>query len=161
MTCSPILGDDPPAGDDGTQPTPERPATASSPAPGAGLTIGELAAEFDVTTRAIRFYEKSGLITPQRRRGNRRYSERDHVRLMLILRGRNLGFTLKQIGEYLSLYDSGDGKQAQNTHLLDQIDAHMRALHEKQANIEAALVELKAMRDQCIEEMKGSGGRGE
>src|SRR5207244_125075 len=69
-------------------------------------TIGELADELNVTTRAIRFYEAKGLIAPARRGVARSYSRRDRARLMLILRGKNLGFTLEEIAQYLMLYDA-------------------------------------------------------
>ena len=70
------------------------------------FAIGELADEFAITTRTIRFYEARGLLVPARFRSNRAYSRRDRARLKLILRGKNLGFSLEDIAEYLLLYDS-------------------------------------------------------
>ena len=69
-------------------------------------TIGDLAREFDVTSRAIRFYEDEGLLAPQRVGSRRIYSKRDHVRLKLILRGKRLGFSLAEVRSMLALYDS-------------------------------------------------------
>jgi len=72
----------------------------------ATLTIGELAREFDLTTRAIRFYEDCGLITPQRVGRNRVYSARDRTRLKLTLRGKRLGLTLAEVKELVDMYES-------------------------------------------------------
>ena len=67
-------------------------------------TISELSKEFDVTTRAIRLYEESGLVAPERDGSKRVYQERDRVRLQLILRGKRIGFTLAQVQEMFDLY---------------------------------------------------------
>src|SRR5262245_42842132 len=83
---------------------PPRPARAEA---SEGLyTIGGLAEELKLTTRAIRFYEAKGLIAPARRGVARSYSRRDRARLKLILRGKNLGFSLEEIAQYLKLYDA-------------------------------------------------------
>ena len=70
------------------------------------LTIGELAREFDLTTRAIRFYEDSGLLAPQRSGRNRVYTQRDRTRLKLTLRGKRLGLTLAEVKELVDMYES-------------------------------------------------------
>ena len=88
-------------------------------------TIGELAAELGVTTRTIRFYEAKGLIAPARRGVARCYSRRDRGRLKLILRGKNLGFSLEAIAEYLKLYDADPAHIAQTQLLLKRIDERM------------------------------------
>lgn len=75
-------------------------------APGRLYTVTELAAELGMTARAIRFYEDKGLITPQRAGTTRVYSSRDRARMILILRGKRLGFSLGTIREYLDLYDA-------------------------------------------------------
>ena len=68
--------------------------------------IAELAREFDVTTRTIRFYEDKGLLSPARKKQRRVYAPRDRVRLRLIMRGKRLGFSLTDIAEFLDLYDA-------------------------------------------------------
>ena len=70
------------------------------------FTVGELAAELEVTPRALRFYEDRGLIQPRRAGQNRIYTRRDRARLILILRGKRLGFSLAEIKEWLDLYDA-------------------------------------------------------
>jgi DNA-binding transcriptional MerR regulator len=114
------------------------------------FSIGELADEFDITTRTIRFYESRGLLIPQRLRSNRTYSRRDRARLKLILRGKNLGFSLEDIAEYLSLYDSDPGQVTQTKLLLDKIEAHIADLHSKRRDLERTLGELTEIREQCM-----------
>ncbi|MFQ5546624.1 MAG: MerR family DNA-binding transcriptional regulator, partial [Acidiferrobacterales bacterium] len=76
-------------------------------------TIGELAQEFDVTTRAIRFYEDQGLLSPTRNGQARIYTARDRVRLKLVLRGKRLGFSLGEVGKMLDLYDADPSEVGQ------------------------------------------------
>lgn len=111
-------------------------------------TIGELAAELGLTTRAIRFYEARGLITPKRRGIARCYTRRDRGRMLLILRGKNLGFTLDDIREYLELYDADPAHRAQLELLAAKVDAHMADLDRKRADIDRTLAELKDIRGQ-------------
>src|SRR5690349_1113891 len=82
------------------------------------LSITELAAELGITARAIRFYEAKGLIVPQRIGGNRVYTHRDRGRLLIILRGKRLGFSLASVKEYLDLYDRDPTQREQVSHLL-------------------------------------------
>jgi len=126
-------------------PTDQEAAGAEHP-----FTIGELADQFGITTRAIRFYESRGLISPQRKGTNRSYSKRDRARLMLILRGKNLGFSLEDIAEYLALYDSDPGQQAQTKLLLDKVETAIADLEQKSADLERTLGELKEIQARCI-----------
>src|ERR1700710_1180630 len=90
-------------------------------------TITELAREFEVTPRAIRFYENQGLLTPAREGTNgmrRVYSARERTRLRLTLRGKRLGFTLSEIRRLLDLYDSPTGTVAQLNAFVDTIAEH-------------------------------------
>jgi len=112
--------------------------------------IGDLAAELHITTRAIRFYETKGLIAPRRVGGARTYSQRDRARLLLILRGKRLGFTLGEIGEYLDLYEADPNHARQIQHLLDKVDKSIDDLNQKRTDIEHTLRELKDVRDKCI-----------
>jgi DNA-binding transcriptional MerR regulator len=116
-------------------------------------TIGELAAELSVTTRTIRFYESKGLIAPARRGVARCYSRRDRARLLLILRGKNLGFTLEAIGEYLKLYDADPAHIAQTQMLLAGVEEAIENLHVKRADLDRTLKELKDIRAQCVEHL--------
>jgi DNA-binding transcriptional MerR regulator len=123
-------------------------------------TIGELANEFDVTTRTIRFYESKGLIAPARRGVARSYSRRDRARLKLILRGKNLGFSLEAIAEYLKLYDADPAQMAQTQMLLTGVDEAIEDLQTKRADLDRTLKELRDIRAQCVEHLKRkSGGR--
>jgi DNA-binding transcriptional MerR regulator len=131
--------------------TPARPRQAAA----TGLhTIGEMAAELGVTTRTIRFYEAKGLIAPERKGVARSYSRRDRARLILILRGKNLGFSLEDIKEYLELYDADPTQTAQVTLLLAKVDALIASLQAKRADIDRTLHELKNIRHQSAEHLR-------
>ncbi|MEW5965069.1 MAG: MerR family DNA-binding transcriptional regulator [Pseudomonadota bacterium] len=126
------------------------PAGAADAATEPTYTIGALAEEFRITTRAIRFYEARGLIKPSRKGANRTYGRRDRARLMLILRGKNLGFSLEDIAEYLALYDTDPGQEAQTRLLLDKVEAAIGDLQGKRADIDRSLKELKDIRAKCV-----------
>jgi DNA-binding transcriptional MerR regulator len=128
---------------------------ASPPGEGAErpYSIGELAQDLEVTTRAIRFYETKGLIAPLRRGVHRSYSRRDRARLKLILRGKNLGFTLEQVAQYLKLYDADPSQIAQTQMLLAHIERAIEDLQVKRADIDRTLKELKEIRSQCAEHL--------
>jgi DNA-binding transcriptional MerR regulator len=121
-------------------------------------TIGELAGEFAVTTRTIRFYESKGLIAPARRGVARAYSRRDRARLKLILRGKNLGFSLEAIAEYLKLYDADPAHIAQTQMLLKGVDEAIQDLQAKRADLDRTLKELRDIRAQCLEHLAQRGG---
>lgn len=122
-------------------------------------TISDLAKEFNITTRTIRFYESRGLIQPERVGMARRYSRRDRARLILILRGRNLGFTVEDVGEYLALYDADPGQQAQTRLLLDKVTGAIENLERKRADIERALSELGEISKSCKEHLAKAARR--
>jgi DNA-binding transcriptional MerR regulator len=123
-------------------------------------SIGELAADLEVTTRAIRFYETKGLIAPVRRGAQRSYSRRDRARLKLILRGKNLGFSLEEVSQYLRLYDADPSRVAQTQMLLARIERAIDDLQAKRTDIDRTLKELKKIRDQCTEHLGDRGGSG-
>jgi len=120
-------------------------------------SIGDLASEFGISTRAIRFYESKGLIAPERVGSNRIYKKRDWVRLSLILRGKRLGFSLDEIAEYLNLYDADPNQIAQTRLLLAKVETSIAELDGKKRDIEAALSDLGDIRTLCIELLKGRG----
>lgn len=107
------------------------------------FSITELAQEFKVTARAIRFYEDKGLLSPSRQGMNRVYSRRDRARLILILRGKRLGFSLTEIREMLNLYDLGDGQTEQLRVTLKRSADRLKSLEAQRRDIEAAITELR------------------
>ena len=125
------------------------------------FTIGELAREFAITTRAIRFYEAKGLIAPSRKGVARAYSRRDRARLILILRGKNLGFSLQEIREYLELYDADPLQVTQLRHLLVKVDERLAELRRKKADLDRTHRELKALRVQVVAVLKQKGSPAE
>lgn len=104
--------------------------------------IGELASEFAVTSRTLRLYEEEGLLDPQRIGTRRIYSERNRVRLRLILRGKRLGWSLSEIRELFDLYDSSHGEEAQLELMLSKLDQRRKILEEQKRDVEHALEEL-------------------
>ncbi|MFN4163374.1 MAG: MerR family transcriptional regulator [Ferrovibrio sp.] len=106
-------------------------------------TITDLAHEFKVTARAIRFYEDKGLLHPSRQGMMRVYTKRDRARLQLILRGKRLGFSLAEIREMIDLYDLGDGQLEQLRLTLKRSRDRLGALEQQRRDIEAAVLELK------------------
>ena len=106
-------------------------------------SIADLAREFGISTRAIRFYESKGLIAPERLGATRVFHRRDRARLILILRGKRLGFSLRDISDYLSLYEADRTQRAQVSLLLDMVDQRIRQL-QRAANFVAAIKRLPA-----------------
>jgi DNA-binding transcriptional MerR regulator len=105
-------------------------------------TISELAREFKVTPRALRFYEDRGLLSPRRDGMNRVYSGRDRGRLILILRGKRVGFPLTEIKEILDLYDLNDGERAQMQIALKKFRARAVTLEAQRDDLEGAIEAL-------------------
>jgi DNA-binding transcriptional MerR regulator len=110
-------------------------------------TISELAGEFGVTSRALRLYEESKLLAPKREGTKRIYSERDRVRLRLVLRGKRLGWSLAEIRESFDLYDSNLGEEAQLYYLLEKLDARRITLETQKQDVDLALVDLGHIAD--------------
>ncbi|MED5533302.1 MAG: MerR family DNA-binding transcriptional regulator [Pseudomonadota bacterium] len=117
------------------------------------LTITELAREAGVTARAIRFYESKGLLTPRRAGTTRIYTHRERGRLRLILRGKRLGFSLTDIGEYLDLYDADPTQHDQIVLLLDKVNNRIGELESQKADIDDTLKELSSVRAQALAAM--------
>ena len=106
-------------------------------------TIRQLTKEFSVTARTLRFYEDEKLLSPTRRGQTRLYSGRDRARIILILRGRRLGFSLKDIREVLDMYDSKDGEQAQMAHARKKFEERIHILERQKLDIDQALRQLR------------------
>ena len=117
------------------------------------FSISELAQEFDVTTRAIRFYEDEGLLEPHRQGRQRVYSSRDRVRLKLILRGKRLGFSLSEIGDIIDMYDSEPGEVGQLQYFIEKISVRRKTLKQQRDDIEVTLKELDNIEKQCRKSM--------
>jgi DNA-binding transcriptional MerR regulator len=117
---------------------------SEEPAAGATYTIGDLAREFDLTTRAIRFYEDCGLITPQRSGRNRVYSSRDRTRLKLTLRGKRLGLTLAEVKELVDMYESPRDTEAQLRKYLVVLGEHRAQLEQQAADLQITLDEVRS-----------------
>lgn len=117
-------------------------------------SITDLAREFDVTTRTIRFYEDQELISPRRQGQTRIYSQRDRVRLRLIMRGKRLGFSLKEIRDLLDLYDGDHSEITQLTTLIGKINERRDALRKQREDIDATLDELDKLEESCQDELK-------
>ena len=119
--------------------------------------ISELAKEFDITTRSIRFYEDLGLLTPERKGNTRIYNGRDRIRLKLILRGKRLGFSLADIKELFELYDT-DQSTEQLNYMIRLIEEKKAALLQQANDIQAVMMELNAAQLRCqntLRSMKG------
>ena len=112
--------------------------------------ISELAKEFGVSTRTIRFYEDKGLVSPDRVNGARIYSRRDRGRLALILRAKAIGASLSDIKQFLDLYgEAGEGRRDQMAYLLTRLDQELEELESKRALIEDTMKELLTMRSEA------------
>ncbi|MEQ8818301.1 MAG: MerR family DNA-binding transcriptional regulator [Thalassobaculum sp.] len=114
----------------------------------------QLAREFDLTSRAIRYYEQEGLIAPSRRGRTRVFSLRDRTRLRLINRGRRLGFSISEIREILDLYDSGDGEHGQLVHFVRKIRERRASLEIQRRDIDAILEELDRVEAVCLDQLE-------
>ncbi|ANG62246.1 MerR family transcriptional regulator [Marinobacterium aestuarii] len=115
-------------------------------------SISDLAREFDITTRSIRFYEDQGLLSPERRGQTRIYSRQDRVRLKLILRGKRLGFSLTECGELFELWDhSNSGSELQLRLMLTRIAEKRQALEQQLRDIAMMQQELDGAEVRCNE----------
>ncbi|HEX5613041.1 MAG TPA: MerR family DNA-binding transcriptional regulator [Burkholderiales bacterium] len=120
----------------------------------AEYTIGELAREFDVTPRAIRFYEDQGLLAPKRIGQRRVYAQRDRTRLKLTLRGKRLGLTLSEIRELIEMYEPGRDERPQLERFLAVLENHKSALEQQRADLESQLAEIGAFEKRLRKQLK-------
>ena len=112
-------------------------------------TISDLAREFGITPRAIRFYEGEGLLSPERAGSKRIHSKRDRTSLRLILRGKRLGLSLAEIGELIGMYDGVRNSVPQLKRFVDVLDERRRALEQQREDIVAVLDEIGMLERQC------------
>ncbi len=118
-------------------------------------SVTELANDLGVTPRALRFYEDKGLIAPQRAGNTRVYTHRDRGRLMLILRGKRLGFTLREVREWLELYEVDPDQSTRITHLKDKVRKRIEALEQQRGDLDATLGELREILGQVERRLAG------
>ncbi|MFO1315997.1 MAG: MerR family DNA-binding transcriptional regulator [Burkholderiales bacterium] len=123
-------------------------------------TISQLAHEFALTTRAIRFYEDEGLLAPARRGQARVYGERERVRLKLILRGKRLGLSLSEIAELLDLYEVGRNERAQLALFLEVLSERRARLLQQKEDIDAVLAEIDGVERECRRRLKEEARQG-
>ena len=112
-------------------------------------SIAEIADEFGITHRTVRYYEDKGLVTPERRGTLRIFHPRDRTRLRLVLRGKRLGFPLDEIRTIVDMYDQQPGESGQLSYLLDQIEDRRGDLWLRRRDIDAALAELDDLERRC------------
>ncbi|HMQ71043.1 MAG TPA: MerR family DNA-binding transcriptional regulator [Rubrivivax sp.] len=122
-------------------------------------TITELAHEFDVTPRAIRFYEDMGLLAPARDGRHRIYAQRDRTRLRLTLRGKRLGLSLQEIKQLVDMYDSPQDSAAQLQAFLEVLASHRRQLERQREDIDLTLAEIAQHEARCHELLAGARSR--
>lgn len=116
---------------------------------GKTYSISDLSREFGLTTRTIRHYEAEGLLAPGREGQNRIYSARDRVHLKLILRGKRLGFSLREIAELFEMYDAPNGEVSQLKRFMDKMRARRKALLKQREDIDRVLEELDTLEARC------------
>jgi len=117
------------------------------------FAIADLAREFGISTRAIRFYETKGLLRPERVGSTRVFRRRDRARLILILRGKRLGFSLRDISEYLSLYEADRTQRAQVNLLVEMVDQRMKLLEQQLADLQTTIGELREIKKLATERL--------
>ena len=119
-----------------------------------GYSIQNLAEQFDVTPRALRFYEDKGLLSPARRGQTRIYSERDKTRLLLTLRGKRLGFSLEECKEIIEMYDPSQSNDTpQLLRLCQKITEHRGTLLEKMEDMEVTLKVMDEVERKCLDKL--------
>ena len=122
-------------------------------------SIRTLAAELNITTRAIRFYEAKGLIKPRRIRSQRLFTHADRARLLLIMRAKRLGFSLAEVSDYLDLYDADPGQVEQMKLLLALVRDRIGLLEAQRRDIDQTLEELKTISDDVVSALAQRGSK--
>ena len=117
-------------------------------------SISDLASEFDVTPRTLRFYEEKGLLEPTRSGQNRRYSGADRTRLILVLRGKTLGLSLQESAELIGMYDPSSINKAQLSRLIEKIQARKTQLVAQKLELERMIDDLDAWEQRSRKSMQ-------
>ena len=134
-----------------------RPRTASGEKDRGEYSIGDLAREFDVTPRTIRFYEDQGLLAPRREGQRRIYTQRERTRRKLTLRGKRLGLTLSEIRELIDMYEPGRDERPQLERFLAALESHRSALEQQRTDIEAQLSEIAVFEKRVRKQLAREG----
>jgi len=121
------------------------------------FSVSELATDLGITQRTLRFYETKGLLAPQRLGMIRAYTHRDRVRMILILRGKRMGFSLREIKEFLDLYDGDHSSDKQMQHLLKKVRGRIATLEEQLLDVQTSLSELRKMEQVSVETLSSKG----
>jgi DNA-binding transcriptional MerR regulator len=116
-------------------------------------TIAQLAKEFDITSRTLRFYEEQGILSPEREGSKRIYSRKDRARIKMILRGKRLGFSIREIREIIEIYNSKTGERKQLELFLETIRQHLVMLENQMEDIRLTIPELKRFEKRCLESL--------
>ncbi|HEX9396592.1 MAG TPA: MerR family DNA-binding transcriptional regulator [Burkholderiales bacterium] len=122
----------------------------------AEFSISELAREFEITPRAIRFYEDHGLLAPRREGQRRIFTLRDRTRLKLTLRGKRLGLTLSEIRELIDMYEPGRDERPQLQRFLAVLESHQASLLQQRTDIEAQLAEIRGFEKKVKKRLRQS-----
>ncbi|MDP3439851.1 MAG: MerR family DNA-binding transcriptional regulator [Azonexus sp.] len=117
------------------------------------FTISDLAREFGITPRTIRFWEDQGIVTPQREGRNRVFTRRDRARLKMALRGKRLGLSLAEINDLIGMYNSTEDETPQLLKCLHVIEKRRAALEQQREDIEAMLTDISQFEFQCQQEL--------
>ncbi|WP_296991851.1 MerR family transcriptional regulator [Thalassospira sp. UBA1131] len=120
-------------------------------------TVPELADDLGITPRTIRFYEQKGLLNPQRAGTTRVYTRQDRAKLLLILRGKRLGFSLREIADYLDLYGADPTQAEQIKMLLERVRERITDLEEQRQALDVTLDELRDIEQQSVDALKEKG----
>jgi DNA-binding transcriptional MerR regulator len=120
-------------------------------------TVPELADDLGITPRTIRFYEQKGLLNPQRAGTTRVYTRQDRAKLLLILRGKRLGFSLKEIADYLDLYGADPTQAEQIKMLLGRVRERISDLEEQRQALDVTLDELRDIEQQSVDALEEKG----
>ena len=118
-------------------------------------SVTQLGAELGVTVRTLHFYEAQGLLTPRRAGNTRVYTQRDRARMILILRGKRLGFSIREIREYLELYDVDPTHEEQLKALLKTVHSRMQRLEDQRVALDQTLAELRSIEQQTMAALAG------
>ena len=126
---------------------------------GPTFAISDLAREFDITPRTIRFWEDQGILAPQREGSKRIFTRRDRARLKMALRGKRLGLSLAEIKDLIGMYNSTEDETPQLLECLRIMEKRRAALQQQREDIEAMLGEIAQFETQCQEELQRRGAR--
>ncbi len=118
-------------------------------------SVTQLGAELGVTVRTLHFYEAQGLLMPRRAGNTRVYTQRDRARMILILRGKRLGFSIREIKEYLELYDVDPTHEEQLKALLKTVHSRMQRLEDQRVALDQTLAELRSIEQQTVAALAG------